>query len=780
MRAILLLGLLLGPSVAQAGDFFDLEPGPRIKGHAGLDCKKCHSDGGGGGVERNKCLGCHDHRELKQRIDAGKGLHARPDFNKGCEKCHIDHKGEKARAIDWRQYGGMENFPHDLTGYDLQGAHKRLKCADCHKDKFEKTGTPRLLGLEQKCLACHKDVHNFQATRKELTDCNVCHSYDARAISSQTQIARTFNHAKVSEYPLRGAHDDIACVKCHTGSKVFKMQARPQNCASCHKDIHRNVYTAQGRTCDKCHFEDKASWKDFKFDHSKTSFPLTFTHTRAACIKCHPSGQGSNPTQDCMGCHRKDDVHIINGVDRFEKVACHKCHTPSGFKNTVAFNHATETSMKLQGRHGEVGCTTCHRARPRKDAQTAEDAFERFRSPECMGCHVHANAHDRAFNGNPGICVKCHVPGTDNLKLPPHDKLSNVFAQAGAHGAASCEKCHGEGLKNLKLGADCSNCHKDVHNKTLGPGADCKKCHTEGFAFSQVNFDHNKDTKYPLTGRHASVTCNKCHQKAPASYAVEDKKCVTCHGGQDIHVGKLGADCEKCHTPAGGAPLFNHNKMTRFALEDAHLRAQCVGCHTAATPAKDGRPVVDWTFKTQGRNCKDCHGDKHGVSAVSTCARCHGTLDWRTRIQDRYHDVPPFSLLGQHGGLECTKCHGQSADLTGMGTRCETCHRQDDIHGGALRECQQCHRVQGWLPSSFTHVTTGFPLQGVHRVLDCRQCHGTNIYSGMSSECISCHLNDFFRRSAVVYHQGIVQDPNCLPCHNQVSWQRSPLKRRLP
>ncbi|MEW5852040.1 MAG: cytochrome c3 family protein [Myxococcota bacterium] len=754
---------------ARAVDFFSAEPGPRVKGHANLDCKKCHAEGVGGGIERNKCLGCHDHRDLKARIDAGEGLHARKEYQKNCEKCHADHKGEKAQIIDWRPYGGRDSFPHELTGYELEGAHKRVKCVDCHTKKFDKSGSPKLIGLDQKCLSCHQDVHNFASTRKELMECKACHTYDARSISSQNQILKTFNHAKTAEYALKGAHDDIRCVECHPGGKIFKMSSRPQGCISCHKDVHKNTYTAEGRSCDKCHAEEKANWKDYKFDHNKTEFPLTFQHAKTSCQKCHPKEVVPNPSINCIGCHREDDIHIVNGVDRFEKIECNKCHQPSGFKGSnVSFSHGAETKMELTGRHATVACTECHRV---KGKATAEDTFERFKSTQCVDCHSHATEHDGQFNDNPGMCTKCHVPGSDNLRLPSHDKLSSVFAQAGSHAAVSCEKCHDEGLKKLKVGADCISCHEDKHNGTLGGGPDCKKCHTEGFAFQQVNFDHNTQTKYPLTGRHASVSCAKCHSTAPASYAVKETQCVSCHGGQDIHAGKLGNDCAKCHTTQGGALKFNHNTMTKYALTDAHARAQCVGCHFVEKTKNDPTPQVDWTFRSQGTSCKDCHGDPHGILAASTCARCHGTDDWRTRIVDRYHDVPPFSLAGQHDNLECTKCHGGAVDRTGTGTQCWTCHKQDDIHAGALRNCAQCHRVQGWMPSSFTHATTGFPLQGVHRVLDCRQCHGNNVYSGMSTECISCHMQDFLDPVGENYHWNL-PDPNCLPCHNQISWKR--------
>ena len=58
------------------------------------------------------------HAAVLERVDAeidkGKGLHSRPEFSKNCDKCHLDHREGKSKLIDWRQYGGMENFPRFL------------------------------------------------------------------------------------------------------------------------------------------------------------------------------------------------------------------------------------------------------------------------------------------------------------------------------------------------------------------------------------------------------------------------------------------------------------------------------------------------------------------------------------------------------------------------------------------------------------------------------------------------------------------------------------------
>ena len=40
---------------------------------------------------------------------------------------------------------------------------------------------------------------------------------------------------------------------------------------------------------------------------------------------------------------------------------------------------------------------------------------------------------------------------------------------------------------------------------------------------------------------------------------------------------------------------------------------------------------------------------------------------------------------------------------------------------------------------TFNHFSTGFPLEGVHRNVECSSCHLYGIFSGISSSCTSCH-----------------------------------------
>jgi hypothetical protein len=56
-------------------------------------------------------------------------------------------------------------------------------------------------------------------------------------------------------------------------------------------------------------------------------------------------------------------------------------------------------------------------------------------------------------------------------------------------------------------------------------------------------FDHSR-TKFPLTGRHQRVDCEKCHTKTLEGNA---STCISCHKKDDVHRGRR-KDCARCHT----------------------------------------------------------------------------------------------------------------------------------------------------------------------------------------------------------------------------------------
>ena len=140
MKGIAIAMVLAASAVtaAYADDFFSSSPGPLSASHASLDnqdhCTDCHV-GNTKDLSNDKCLGCHDHNNLRDRIAAGKGFHASPIVKgKKCELCHIEHKGQQFDIMGWKNIAGnQKGFDHTNTGWKLNGKHATIDCDDCHK-----------------------------------------------------------------------------------------------------------------------------------------------------------------------------------------------------------------------------------------------------------------------------------------------------------------------------------------------------------------------------------------------------------------------------------------------------------------------------------------------------------------------------------------------------------------------------------------------------------------------------------------------------------------------
>ncbi len=819
----LLLGVLHLPTAWAQGS-----PGPMSTAHRSLDsfpvgCNKCHE--AGYGVPDKKCLACHEHQPLRARIRANKGFHAASEVKKkACKTCHVEHveeppgsgKGKKT-TIDWRPFGGKRNFNHRLTGWPLEGSHRYVKCEKCHIKKSKKTRLRTYLGKRAECTTCHfgtkkksgvggPNPHKF--TDVALTNCKLCHTFSNFRVANLA--ATQFDHDK-TDYPLEGHHKRNKCVDCHEDDiSTFKIKNDFSDCKACHDDAHKSVISAK-RKCSSCHIQ-KTKFRKTRFDHGKeTRFGLRGKHARNRCKSCHKIGsRDKTPKMACVSCH--EDIH----KGRFGKETCEGCHVDTGFANVV-FNHNKKTDFKLNGKHKSSKCTSCHRFGLAKK-------FERFETMVCGKCHEHTAAHCGQFGMK--NCERCHARGGDRTSKFDHGLTK--FPLQRAHETVACDRCHkaselGQSeqckktVKYTGLEPQCFACHEDIHDKELGE--DCAKCHTGGQNFKQLVFDHNADARFGLTGFHQLVKCSDCHPDR--KFKTEKRRCFACHEKDDVHATVLGDNCAKCHETSGGAPKFDHDLHTSFDRSGVHERIECERCHflnpdgksyadelktlkkrraeepqtstaiwerMARLPvmAPTGAPL-DLKFRAAGAGCEDCHPDPHRVRPGLDCESCHGSEAWDSPPNNGYHESAGFQLNGAHSVVACSLCHDGASVLTGRGERCGDCHIQDDVHAGSFgADCGRCHEQNFWMPSSFTHIDTGYPLQGRHRMLDCRQCHQAGNYF-IKGDCYSCHLQHY--RSAqwhsgfdtipnngkdvFIIHGGFTEQKNsldCGVCHNQFTF----------
>jgi hypothetical protein len=292
-------------------------------------------------------------------------------------------------------------------------------------------------------------------------------------------------------------------------------------------------------------------------------------------------------------------------------------------------------------------------------------------------------------------------------------------------------------------------------------------CHsTAGFKVLDKNrFNHDR-TKYPLTGKHVTVSCAACHKDFSTSALKTPlfATCGSCH--RDAHKGTATSagkpvDCESCHTVAGFTPstytVASHAR-TKYPLEGEHVSVKCTGCHgkstSAAAVAQFGTAKV--VMRPVFARCTDCHTDDHGGQLKATanqgeCAPCHRVAGWTPSTFDSAaHAKTRLALDGRHQEVTCAACHGtKRANLPPLSTTvalgtanflfkvsevdCVACHV--DPHQGRFAArgaraktegCRACHDTQVFRPSSANvaaHAHFGFALDGAHRATPCSACH---------------------------------------------------------
>ncbi|MFC5520171.1 cytochrome c3 family protein [Polaromonas jejuensis] len=71
-------------------------------------------------------------------------------------------------------------------------------------------------------------------------------------------------------------------------------------------------------------------------------------------------------------------------------------------------------------------------------------------------------------------------------------------------------------------------------------------------------------------------------------------------------------------------------------------------------------------------------------------------------------------------------------------------------------------------PRNFDHLTTGFPLVGIHTAQRCESCHIDGVFKGTPKDCASCHTSGLrhARSNTVKPPRHIPTQMNCDSCHN--------------
>jgi len=655
---------------------------PLLGAHAMLECVDCHKGEATGQYTglSTACLSCHTADFQKAVTPDHKSL----AFPTTCESCHS--------ADTW--FGAkFDNLK--FTGFALTGAHATLECTACHiGGKF--AGTPA------DCYGCHAKDYNGtnnppHAQAGFATNlCSTCHD-------TTSWLDAKFNHNTQTSFPLIPKHDTVPCNQCHINGKFA---GTPTDCASCHIQDYNgtnNPPHAQAgfaaSACATCH--TPAGWGNANFNHAQF-FPLTNAHANLQCTQCHTGGNFANAPTTCSGCHidkynaTTNPPHAQAG---FAPVICATCHDTIAWADGK-FDHNTQTSFPLTGKHIGVACTTCHASGIYKGLAT-----------DCASCHIATyNATNNPPHAQAGFaasaCATCHTTsGWDTANF----NHAQFFPLTNGHANLQCTQCH-IGGNYANAPTTCYGCHAPDYNNTANIAGvpnhvtanfpqDCTVCHTT-VTWLNANFNHST-TSFPLTGAHVSVPCATCHTD---NYkGTLPTTCYGCHladynntatmTGIPNHVtGGYPQDCTMCHTTATWLnATFNHNN-TPFPLTGFHVNVPCNSCHIGGVFA--GTPT----------DCYSCHkADYAGTTNPNhasagfptTCQTCHTTTSWLGATFN--HTWFPTNH-GNANGV-CATCHTNPSDYSVF--QCTNCHlktQTDPKHRGVSGyvynsiNCYQCHK----------------------------------------------------------------------------------------
>jgi hypothetical protein len=585
---------------------------PLIGSHSALACARCHAKGSEHAVEvlagapdskktPRDCAACHPSPHTSEFLaNVARAEAVAPEAT--CASCHrVEHDdfaGEEP---------SMSRERHAATGFPLDAPHENVACRACHEAPatlpspssvaaFARFAASHSGRSADDCGACHADPHagQFESGAWRDQGCLACHT-------RHDFVPPRFDVVKHAEtaFPLTGSHAALACNECH---------------------VEKPIRRAGG---------------------TEPQLARAFHGTSAACSSCHADAHAGFFDQPWQ----KQRVPVAEG--------CAHCHSTETFDDERAtqFDHALWTRMPLEGAHARARCESCHTRAHEPDANGRTfgraPALDSTAATQCSACH--ADAHRGFFteflassaDESAAGCSHCHDQESFSGRAEEFDHARFTgFALDGAHTRAACESCHPRAAKPDETGRrfgsalapkaaaqkDCRACHADAHQgafdragqpATIEGRVGCLRCHTsESFVeLRQPGFDHARWTGFALDGAHAAVDCSSCHVPSATRSALDVRfakatgtQCASCH--DDPHVGQFArqgrTDCAQCHSASTSfqSIRFDHQRDSRFALDETHASLACSACHVPQSLPGGGSAV---RYKPLGTVCGDCH-----------------------------------------------------------------------------------------------------------------------------------------------------------------------------
>jgi hypothetical protein len=349
--------------------------------------------------------------------------------------------------------------------------------------------------------------------------------------------------------------------------------------------------------------------------------------------------------RSCLFAKRKP-VELSRAKQKFRLIvilmACFFFNVSAGFAEFISPGALTKSHKEISGLKN---CIKCH------------TLGEGLSDAACKSCHeklMDRLKQNKGFHATiDGKCAGCHTDHKgENFNILALDQEQFDHKKTGyelkdSH-RVSCDKCHKQKKTYLGLSTECFRCHTDVHKKTLS--MDCLKCHNEE-TWKEVEFEHDKNSEYRLTGKHTDAKCAGCHPEQMITGISEDSvkiytvlkfkplksgKCNDCH--YDLHKGKLKDNtCKNCHSTEDWAKAtVNHDQLSDFKLEGQHKEVSCDLCHPKEKTfvGLKGKVVEKPARKLTAidhNKCNDCHFDIHKKQFQDKkCESCHSVKNkWK-------------------------------------------------------------------------------------------------------------------------------------------------------
>jgi len=297
-----------------------------------------------------------------------------------------DSRAEADNAPTVKSAAPPAYFDHDSTAFPLVGAHRILKCEQCHLSGQYKT-------LPTRCDECHTGQLIYGKPNNHVLtsqNCNACH----------TQTDWTFHHDLVGGTGQQ-------CSTCHNGQIA---EGKPSN---------HIPTTAQ---CDLCHSTRAWSPTTFKHDASTagqcsnchngqiaTGKPQNHVATTAQCDVCHTTKNWSfshSPALTAGQCSTCHNGQIAEGKPTGHfgtTLQCDMCHSTTGW---TPVNLSFHVPTRLIGAHAGLDCSSCH---------VISTGAVIYRDGTTYGSCANCHARDYPFpnEGHSGIsnnanCLNCH------------------------------------------------------------------------------------------------------------------------------------------------------------------------------------------------------------------------------------------------------------------------------------------------------------------------------------------------------------------------------------